>query len=99
MTEFTPRPWYAIDRSPERGLTIRGGSHHYPIASCKSYYTGPGARSDEALANCDLIAAAPDLYAACAAAEDFLAASSAPGAQEIYAELHIALAKARGETA
>jgi len=62
MAGYTPGPWFAIDRSPEKGLDIRGGSHHYPIAQCKSYWDGPGPRSAEAHANQDLIATAPEMF-------------------------------------
>ena len=62
--KHTPGPWHSIDRNPSSGLDIRGGSHHYPIAKVQSYWDGPGPRSEESLANCDLIAAAPDMLAA-----------------------------------
>ena len=57
----TPGPWVSVDRNPSSGLDIRGGCHHYPIARVTSYWNGPGPRETEALANCDLIAAAPEL--------------------------------------
>lgn len=96
-TKWTPGPWHAIDRSPEEGLKIRGGGHHYPIAQAKSYWDGPGARREEALANLDLMAAAPDLYAAVEAQAEMLEASDDRGPWLQAKELRSLLARARGE--
>ena len=93
MAEFTKGPWFAIDREPASRLTIRGGHYHYPIAKVQSYWDGPGPRSSEALANCDLIAAAPELY-------ELLERFVRPEGPECDdgAKALDALAKARGET-
>ena len=53
-----------------------------------------------ALATARLFAAAPDLLAACEAAEDFLAAMPADdGSLEIYKQLNAAIARAKGDPA
>lgn len=46
--------------------------------------------------NARLIAAAPDLLAACQAAEDFLASVDSDEALSIYDQLHAAIARATG---
>lgn len=47
-------------------------------------------------ANARLIAASPDLLAACQAAEDFLASVDSDEALSIYDQLHAAIARATG---
>lgn len=98
----TPGPWTWHDRANDRwtseqdeGLIRSGSVDVCDFGNNDTYYNTAGVRpKDEDIA---LICAAPELYDACAAAEDYLAASPFPGAHEIYQQLHAALAKARGE--
>ena len=70
-------------RVDEAGDIVSG-----PYNVCIPYATKP---EDKAL-----IAAAPDLLAACQAAEDYCAAEPGDPAYSIYRQLHAAIARARG---
>jgi len=97
-TSFTRGPW-AVSKQKARRVTAGG------IIICNAVLRnkgGPKHKTElkdehEAEANAALIAAAPELFAACQAAEDFCAAEPGDPAYSIYRQLHLALAKARGE--
>lgn len=92
----TPGEWVNVDQSPESGIKLRGGSHHYAIAQLASYWQGPGPRSDEALANAALIVAlrnaVPQIVAALNAADE------ADALRARVAELRELLRRYRTET-
>lgn len=98
-TAWTPGPW-AVSKKRARRVTASG------VIICNAVLRNQGGPKykaclkdeHEAEANADLIAAAPSLHAACAAAEDFIAAIDSDAARQVYAQLHAALARARGET-
>ena len=93
-TAWTPSPW-AISPHDGEGLMVMGDRNAITVADCG--LSAVATRGQQA-ANARLIAAAPSLHAACAAAEDFIAAIDSDAARQVYAQLHAALARARGET-
>lgn len=92
---WTPGPWAAKNHRVESmALVAYCGVNSAASATRSQYITEP-----EAKANARLIAAAPDLYEALAAAEEFIAACAGEAALAIYRQAHTALARARGEAA
>ena len=102
MAEHTPGPWTVSDTHPSdgwMGWNVKGGRAYIcaVVDGCQSV--------DENYANACLIAAAPDLLAACETAKRFLLDcmddSVDPGEtiEDVIAALCAAIAKAREETA
>lgn len=85
MDKFTPGPWVFVDwksETPSRFVRSERGI----VAYCE----GP---LPEAQANAKLIAAAPDLLAAC---ERVLQLAVSVGGDEVFAQVRAAVAKAGG---
>jgi len=98
-TKFTPGPW-----KTERGtghhaghvvVTAPGMPSHSPMAHV------PAWDEPEASADAALIAAAPDLYAACVLMLDYIRLDQEGKPRPVnymLGEIHAALSKARGES-
>lgn len=105
----TPGPWFGLDSCTSSGLSIRGGSHHYPIAKMCSYWDGPGPREAETKANYALMVAAPGLLGQLDSAQvdlDLLRRAIKEGARKAELLIRVtdlwrrnqeAIAKAKGE--
>ena len=100
-TRFTPGPWFVDLNNPLRDDSYAVTTGEYDtgdwIASVRPLVdddTGM-VRGAEHQANARLIAAAPDLYAACAGALSVMGADGYAGI--VVHSLRAALAKARGE--
>lgn len=96
-TKHTPGPWLV---SPFKAVVITGefgkDGDFLPVAAM--LWPTDERSEAETYANAHLIAAAPDLYAACAAAEEYLSCVL-EGAAEVREACTAALRKARGEVA
>jgi hypothetical protein len=96
-TKFTPKPWTLAD--VERGKMVLGGAGRSYVASVTIEQIGGGAiaaaMEPQRLANADLIAAAPDLYAALT---ELLFDAFEDAHPDSVKAARAALAKARGET-
>ena len=95
-TEFTPGPWrlgygHTVVADSTEGLTIRGSTE-------PEYYGGNMIAESVAPANCHLISAAPELYAALDLALSHMSEPDCVIWRDIQSRAKSALAKARGET-
>ena len=95
-TEFTPGPWrlgygHTVVADSTEGLTIRGSIE-------PEYYGGNMIAESVAPANCHLISAAPELYAALDLALSHMSEPDCVIWRDIQSRAKSALAKARGET-
>ena len=97
MTKFTPGPWKA-----EQACDKEGGPKPEWWISARGFIdiaeTSGEKKPEEEAANARLIAAAPELYAAC---EEFVRKVECGEARSVrsYAQMKAALSKARGEEA
>lgn len=107
MTKHTPGPWRIGKTSGWSGTEVKAIASVAWCAKASSYSSSWGESqeisADEALANAHLIAAAPDLLAACEACMTLLVRyenkSIAPevGTGAAINAAHAAIAKARGQ--
>lgn len=102
---FTPGVWSRAERSTTVYALDETGTNNRFSVNVQGGYTfrlkfGDGTRTTEAElgANANLIAAAPDLYAALADAESFIARHSGNGETDFRAKLNAVLKRARGES-
>ena len=96
VNKWTPGKW-EVRNHPESRRKDAVFAGERKVAYCQSLFGRPHVGYEDLEANAHLIAAAPDLYEACAAAEDFCAAHPGDAANAIYKQLNAALARARGE--
>lgn len=103
--KFTPGPWAVADYNIHQVIAVHDGPdidgrHQHTICNTSDEYSK--ARFDEQSANARLIAAAPDLLAACRAAlATHSCETSEPGLptlQEVESVLLAAIAKAEGRS-
>lgn len=92
----TPYPWFVVEMQPRKHTTAR----RYLIQSgeaniCTLDVAGRDTSRDEA--NAHLIAASPDLLAACKAARSLLSKLGGKNHDPEFSELEAAIAKAEGE--
>jgi hypothetical protein len=103
MSEHTPGPWHT-GKEMERGLDLRKNIYNSKGEFIAAVVSSAGLRSEhENRANARLIAAAPDLLAACEMARDAFRILSTsfvydPEFTELERVLNAAIANAKGET-
>jgi hypothetical protein len=92
----TPGPWIASEAGPDSLAEIRSASSTTPVVNWQGF-DDCFREDDEHNANARLIAAAPDLLAACKVALEYLAPVCI-SSQAIPNMLRAAIAKAEGRT-
>jgi hypothetical protein len=94
--EFTPGPWHVHDPGPYDLMQVRGEPDEGTGGPKVCDINDIGGYLGDFEANAHLIAAAPELYEACALVDAYLYATGAGDSNEAQI-VRLAIAKARGE--